>query len=83
MLYEDRDFDLRSPPLGSSALWHSLNVLSHFATMTRRTTRPLFANGRFETSPRLWSALSIWEALLRLGSGVGRAEVEKAFKGPL
>ena len=60
------------------------NVLSHFATMTRRTTQAAaFAKRAIELSPRLWSAhLDLGMALLRLGQMTeGRAEVEKSFQG--
>jgi tetratricopeptide (TPR) repeat protein len=60
------------------------NVLSHYATMTRRTEEAVaFARKATELSPRLWSAhLDLGMALLRLGQmDEGRAEVEAAFKG--
>jgi tetratricopeptide (TPR) repeat protein len=60
------------------------SVLSHYATMTRRTAEAAaFARRAIETSPRLWSAhLDLGMALLRLGQmPEGRAEVEKSFQG--
>jgi len=60
------------------------NVLSHYATMTRRTEDAVaFARRATELSPRLWSAhLDLGMGLLRLGQmEEGRAEVEKSFKG--
>jgi tetratricopeptide (TPR) repeat protein len=60
------------------------NVLSHYATMTRRTEEAVtFAKRATQLSPRLWSAhLDLGMALLRLGQmDDGRAEVEAAFKG--
>lgn len=87
MLYlQDRDFEpevaaaLRINPRYGTVF----NVLSHFATMTRRTAQAAsFARRAIEISPRLWSAhLNLGMALLRLGQmEAGREEVEKAFKG--
>lgn len=87
MLYlQDRDYE----PAVAAALAINprygviFNVLSHFATMTRRTGQAAqFARRGIETSPQLWSAhLNLGMALLRLGQmEAGRAEVEKAFKG--
>lgn len=60
------------------------NVLSHYATMTRRTEDSVaFSRRATELSPRLWTAhLDLGMALLRLGQmEEGRAEVEKSFKG--
>jgi cellulose synthase operon protein C len=83
---QDRDFE----PEVSAAL--AINphygtifvVLSHYATMTRRTQQAAaFARRAIEASPRLWSAhLDLGMALLRLGQmETGRAEIEKAFQG--
>jgi tetratricopeptide (TPR) repeat protein len=61
-----------------------LNVLSHYATQTRRTAQAVqFARRAIEIQPGLWSArLNLGMALLRLGQmEEGRTEVEKAFKG--
>ncbi|HYJ86518.1 MAG TPA: tetratricopeptide repeat protein [Pyrinomonadaceae bacterium] len=87
MLYlQDRDFEpevaaaLRINPRYGTIF----NVLSHFATMTRRTAQAAsFARRAIEISPRLWSAhLNLGMALLRLGQmEAGRAEVERAFQG--
>jgi tetratricopeptide (TPR) repeat protein len=60
------------------------NTLSRYATITRRTEQAAaFARRAIETAPRLWDAhLNLGMALLRLGQmDIGRAEVEKAFKG--
>lgn len=87
MLYlQDRDFE----PEVAAALTINprygliFNVLSHYATMTRRTSQAAaFAKRAIELSPRLWSAhLDLGMALLRLGQmSEGRAEVEKSFQG--
>jgi tetratricopeptide (TPR) repeat protein len=87
MLYlQDRDFE----PEVTAALAINpryglvFNVLSHYATMTRRTAQAAaFAKRAIEISPRLWSAhLDLGMALLRLGQmEAGRAEVEKSFQG--
>jgi tetratricopeptide (TPR) repeat protein len=87
MLYlQDRDFE----PEVAAALTVNprygliFNVLSHYATMTRRTSQAAtFAKRAIELSPRLWSAhLDLGMALLRLGQMTeGRAEVEKSFQG--
>jgi tetratricopeptide (TPR) repeat protein len=87
MLYlQDRDFE---PEVGAALRINPrygtvFDVLSHFATMTRRTSQAAsFASRAIEISPRLWSAhLDLGMALLRLGQmEAGRAAVEKAFKG--
>ncbi len=87
MLYlQDRDFE---PEVAAAVAINPrygtvFNVLSHYATMTRRTTQAAaFARRAIEVSPRLWSAhLNLGMALLRLGQmETGRAEVEKAFQG--
>jgi tetratricopeptide (TPR) repeat protein len=60
------------------------NTLAHYATITRRTEQAAaFARRAIELSPRLWDAhLSLGMSLLRLGQmELGRAAVEKAFKG--
>jgi tetratricopeptide (TPR) repeat protein len=60
------------------------DVLSHYATITRRTAEgAAFARRAVEVAPGLWSAhLDLGMALLRLGQmDEGRAEVEKSFKG--
>ncbi len=87
MLYlQDRDFE----PEVAAALTVNprygliFNVLSHYATMTRRTSQAAaLAKRAIELSPRLWSAhLDLGMALLRLGQMTeGRAEVEKSFQG--
>jgi tetratricopeptide (TPR) repeat protein len=87
MLYlQDRDFE----PEVAAALTVNprygliFNVLSHYATMARRTSQAAaFAKLAIELSPRLWSAhLDLGMALLRLGQMTeGRAEVEKSFQG--
>lgn len=59
-------------------------VLSHYATITRRTAdAAAFAKRATEISPRLWSAhLDLGMALLRLGQmAQGRAAIETSFKG--
>ena len=87
MLYlQDRDFE---PEVGAALAINPryglvFNVLSHYATMTRRTAQAAaFSRRAVEKSPRLWSAhLDLGMALLRLGQmEEGRASVEKAFKG--
>jgi tetratricopeptide (TPR) repeat protein len=87
MLYlQDRDFQ---PEVAAAIAINPrygmvFNVLSHYATMTRRTTQAAaFARRAIEVSPGLWSAhLNLGMALLRLGQmDAGRAEVEKAFQG--
>jgi tetratricopeptide (TPR) repeat protein len=87
MLYlQDRDFE---PEVAAALAVNPrygliFNVLSHYATMTRRTSQAAaFAKRAIELSPRLWSAhLDLGMALLRLGEmAEGRAEVEKSFKG--
>lgn len=87
MLYlQDRDFQ---PEVAAAIAINPrygmvFNVLSHYATMTRRTTQAAaFARRAIEVSPGLWSAhLNLGMALLRLGQMEGgRAEVEKAFQG--
>lgn len=87
MLYlQDRDYE----PEVAAAIAISprygmiFNVLSRYATMTRRTAQAAtFARRAVEISPKLWSAhLDLGMALLRLGQmNEGRAEVEKAFQG--
>ncbi|HSQ24715.1 MAG TPA: tetratricopeptide repeat protein, partial [Pyrinomonadaceae bacterium] len=87
MLYlQDRDYE----PEVAAALTVNprygliFSVLSHYATMTRRTAQAAaFAKRAIEISPRLWSAhLDLGMALLRLGQMPGgRAEVEKSFQG--
>ena len=60
------------------------NILSHYATITRRTEQAVqFARRAIQVAPRLWAAhLNLGMALLRLGQmEEGRAEVEIAFKG--
>jgi len=87
MLYlQDRDFQ---PEVAAATAINPrygmvFNVLSHYATMTRRTTQAAaFARRAIEIAPGLWSAhLNLGMALLRLGQmDTGRAEVEKAFQG--
>jgi tetratricopeptide (TPR) repeat protein len=87
MLYlQDRDFQ---PEINAALTVNPhygliFNVLSHYATMTRRTGEAVaFARRATELSPRLWLAhLDLGMALLRLGQmEEGRAEVEKSFKG--
>jgi tetratricopeptide (TPR) repeat protein len=87
MLYlQDRDFE----PEVAAALTINprfgliYDVLSHYATITRRTSQAAaFARRAIELSPRLWSAhLDLGMALLRLGQMTeGRAAVEKSFQG--
>src|ERR1043166_7727771 len=87
MLYlQDRDFEPEvTAALGINPRYGVIfSVLSHYATMTRRTAEAAaFAKKAIEVSPRLWSAhLDLGMALLRLGqTAEGRAEVEKAFQG--
>ncbi len=87
MLYlQERDFETEvtatlaiNPHYGEI-----LDLLSHYATITRRTSQAAtFAKRATEISPRLWSAhLNYGMALLRLGQmDAGRAAVEKAFQG--
>jgi len=60
------------------------NVLSHYATITRRTEQAAqFSRQAVQLSPDLWDGhLSLGMALLRLGQmDQGRTEVEIAFKG--
>jgi tetratricopeptide (TPR) repeat protein len=87
MLYlQDRDFE---PEVAAALAINPrygliYNVLSHYATMTRRTSQAAaFAKRAIELSPRLWSAhLDLGMALLRLGQMTeGRAAVEKSFQG--
>ena len=87
MLYlQDRDWQPEvNAALAINARYGLIfNVLSHYATMTRRTEQAvIFGRRATELSPRLWSAhLDLGMALLRLGQmEEGRAEVEAAFKG--
>src|SRR5215831_7175132 len=87
MLYlQDRDFQ---PEVNAALAINPhygliFNVLSHYATLTRRTEDAVgFARRATELSPRLWSAhLDLGMALLRLGQmEEGRAEIEKSFQG--
>ncbi len=87
MLYlQDRDFE---PEVAAALAINPrygliYDVLSHYATITRRTTQAAaFARRATELSPRLWSAhLALGMALLRLGQmEEGRAAVEKSFRG--
>ena len=87
MLYlQDRDFEPEvAATLAINPRYGTIfDVLSHYATITRRTTQAAaFARRAIEISPRLWSAhLDLGMALLRLGQmETGRAEVEKSFQG--
>src|SRR5262249_44205733 len=87
MLYlQDRDFQ---PEVAAALAINPhygliFNVLSHYATITRRMSEAAaFSRRAIELSPRLWTAhLDLGMALLRLGHmDEGRAEVEKSFKG--
>jgi tetratricopeptide (TPR) repeat protein len=87
MLYlQDRDFQ---PEVAAALAINPryglvFSVLSHYATITRRTNEAAgFAKRAIEISPRLWPGhLDLGMALLRLGQmEEGRAEVEKSFKG--
>lgn len=60
------------------------NVLSHYATITRRNAQTIqFARRAIEVSPKLWPAhLNLGMALLRAGQmEAGRTHVEKSFEG--
>jgi len=87
MLYlQDRDFQPEvNAALAVNPRYGLLfNVLSHYATMTRRTEEAAaFAKRATQLSPRLWPAhLALGMAWLRLGQmDEGRAEVETSFKG--
>ena len=87
MLYlQDRDFEPEvAATLAINPRYGTIfDVLSHFATMTRRTSQAAsFARRAIEISPRLWSAhLDLGMALLRMGQmDAGRSAVEKAFQG--
>lgn len=87
LLYlEDRDYN---PEIAATLAINSkygeiYNILSHYATITRRTEQAAqFARQAIQISPQLWNGhLSLGMALLRLGQmDHGRAEVEVAFKG--
>ena len=83
---QDRDFEPEiAATLAIGPKYGSLfNILSHYATITRRTEQAAqFARRAIEIAPRLWDAhLNLGMALLRLGQmDTGREEVEKAFKG--
>ena len=87
MLYlQDRDFEPEVTATLAINRRYGLifSVLSHYATITRRTAEAAaFAKRAIEISPRLWSAhLDLGMALLRMGQmNEGRAEVEKSFQG--
>ena len=87
MLYlQDRDFEPEvTATLAINPRYGEMfDLLSHFATITRRTSQAAtFAKRATEMSPRLWSAhLNLGMALLRLGQmDAGRAAVEKSFQG--
>jgi cellulose synthase operon protein C len=87
MLYlQDRDFEPEvAAALAINPRYGTVfDVLSHFATITRRTSQAAsFAKRAIEISPRLWSAhLDLGMALLRMGQmEAGRVAVEKAFQG--
>jgi tetratricopeptide (TPR) repeat protein len=87
MLYlQDRDFQSEvAAALAINPHYGVIfSVLSHYATITRRTNEAAaFSRRAIEISPRLWSAhLDLGMALLRLGQmDEGRAEVERSFKG--
>ena len=87
MLYlQDRDYE---PEVAAALAINPrygliYSVLSHYATITRRTSQAAaFSKRATELSPRLWSAhLELGMALLRLGQmEEGRAAVEKSFQG--
>src|SRR5215831_16551858 len=87
MLYlQDRDFQSEvAAALATNAHYGLIfSVLSHYATITRRTNEAaLFSKRATEIHPGLWSAhLDLGMAWLRLGRmEEGRAEVEASFKG--
>jgi cellulose synthase operon protein C len=85
---QERDRDIETEIAATLAInpryGEVYNILSHFATITRRVSQSAqFARRAIEISPRLWDAhLNLGMALLRLGQmQPGRNEIEMAFKG--